>query len=68
MGSLAVQMSLLLFFVAQIGTWDSEQGLEISRPLVQAKSDETQAANRTLIVTTIEVYRRTVFQRTTVHA
>jgi len=39
----------------QIGTWDSEQGLEISRPLLPTVSDKSQAPNRTLVVTAIEV-------------
>ena len=43
------------FFVAQIGTWDSHHGLEISRPILPIESDVTQAPNRTLDVTTIKV-------------
>ena len=48
------RMCVCVCFVAQIGTWDSQQGLEISRPVLQAETDATQAPNRTLIVTTIK--------------
>jgi len=44
-------------FVAQIGTWDSQQGLEISRPVPQNYTEGTESTNRTLKITTIEVRR-----------
>jgi len=52
---LFIYVFLVIIYVRQIGTWDSQQGLEITRPILQPEADGTQASNRTLKVTTIKV-------------